>query len=108
MCRSGFHFPESDLVQKVITSESGKDRFRHVADYADLPRVNLHSSFILELLNGVYYAMFSSNSTLPAVQALDDVHQRACYELFADVLLVENFIFTLLNRISKIYAFVDI
>lgn len=77
-------------MQRVVRSEQGKDVFRHVIDYADSPRIPLHPVFLLELLHGIYFAMFN-NLTLLGVQALDDVRQRASFELYPDVLLVSDF-----------------
>lgn len=53
------------------------------------PRIPLSQKFILELLNANYFAMFNEFASV-AIQAVDDIHTRACYELYSDVILVTN------------------
>lgn len=53
------------------------------------PRIPLSPKFLLELLHAVYFAMFNEFGTV-ATQAVDDIHQRARFELYADVILVTN------------------
>lgn len=51
------------------------------------PRIPISSQFLLELLQAIYFAMFNEFSSM-AVQALEDVHFRGCYECLPDVILV--------------------
>lgn len=53
------------------------------------PRIPLSQPFLLEILNAVYFAMFNEFASA-AIQAVDDIHNRACYELYSDVILVTN------------------
>lgn len=53
------------------------------------PRIPLNSSFLLELVHAVYYAMFNDFATI-AIQALEDIHRRASFEMYTDVILVTN------------------
>lgn len=49
----------------------------------------MSQKFLVELLNAIYFAMFNEFGSA-AIQAVDDIHNRACYELFSDVILVTN------------------
>jgi protein FAM126 len=53
------------------------------------PRIPMSQQFLVELLNAIYFAMFNEFASA-AIQAVDDIHSRACYELFPDVILVTN------------------
>jgi hypothetical protein len=53
------------------------------------PRVPLSQPLLLEILNAIYFAMFNEFASA-AIQAVEDIHNRACYELFTDVILVTN------------------
>jgi hypothetical protein len=54
-----------------------------------IPRIPLGQQLLLEILNAVYFAMFNEFASA-AIQAVDDIHSRACYELYSDVILVTN------------------
>jgi hypothetical protein len=51
------------------------------------PRIPLSQQFLLEVLNAIYFAMFNEFASA-GIQAVDDIHNRACYELLSDVILV--------------------
>jgi protein FAM126 len=53
------------------------------------PRIPLGQLFLIELLHAIYFAMFNEFASV-AIQAVDDIHSRACYELHHDVILVTN------------------
>lgn len=53
------------------------------------PRIPLAQPFLVELLHAIYFAMFNEFASA-AIQAVDDIHNRACYELYPDVILVTN------------------
>lgn len=53
------------------------------------PRIPMSQKFLVELLNAIYFAMFNEFASA-AIQAVDDIHNRACYELYPDVILVTN------------------
>lgn len=100
LCRSGFHFPGFDLVHRVlgpVESSRRKEKknsqlaavFSVMDDYSCLPRIQVCSLFLLELLNAVYYAIFNNYSVL-GLQALDDIHHRSGFEVYPDVLLATN------------------
>lgn len=54
-----------------------------------LPRIPMSSPFLVEMLHSVYFAMFNEFGSI-AIQSVEDIHNRACYELFHDVILVSN------------------
>ncbi|XP_071871865.1 PI4KA lipid kinase complex subunit hyccin isoform X3 [Bombus fervidus] len=54
-----------------------------------LPRIPVSSQFLLEFLHAVYFAMYNDCWYL-GTQAVDDIHNRACYETYPDVMLVTN------------------
>lgn len=54
-----------------------------------IPRIPVSSKFLIELVEGAYYAMFNEFYTL-ALQAVKDVDIRAQYELLPDVMLVTS------------------
>lgn len=53
------------------------------------PRIPMSSNFLLELLHATYFAMYNEFATV-ATQTVEDIHQRAAFELYSDVLLVTN------------------
>lgn len=53
------------------------------------PRIPMSQPFLVELLHAIYFAMFNEFASA-AIQTVDDIHNRACYELFSDVILVTN------------------
>lgn len=54
-----------------------------------LPRIPVGSKFLLEILHATYFAMFNEFASV-AIQTVDDIHHRACYEMCPDVILVTN------------------
>ncbi|XP_034840234.1 hyccin [Maniola hyperantus] len=54
-----------------------------------IPRIPVSSNFLLEMIEGAYFAMFNEFYTL-ALQAIKDIDQRAQYELLPDVMLVTS------------------
>ncbi|KHN87731.1 Hyccin [Toxocara canis] len=86
LCQSGFSFPESDFRSRFFGMEASSEL---LDDYSKKPRIRLSSQYLLEALSGVYFALFNGAADL-AVRAIDAVHQRATYELYADVILVTN------------------
>lgn len=54
-----------------------------------LSRILLSSSFLVELVHAIYFAMFNGFGTI-AIQTLEDIHHRGCYEMFTDLILVTN------------------
>jgi hypothetical protein len=57
--------------------------------FAEELRIPLSSGLLVELLSAVYYVMFNGQAQ-DGRQALEDIHWRASYELYPDVLLVTN------------------
>lgn len=53
------------------------------------PRIPMATQFLLELLHATYFAMFNEFASV-AIQTVDDIHHRACYELYTEVILVTN------------------
>ncbi|XP_023247361.1 hyccin-like [Copidosoma floridanum] len=54
-----------------------------------LPRIPVSSQFLLEFLHAIYFAMYN-NCWYIASQAVEDIHNRACYETYPEVMLVTN------------------
>lgn len=54
-----------------------------------IPRIPVSSNFLLEMIEGAYFAMFNEFYTL-AHLAVKDIDQRAQYELYPDVMLVTS------------------
>uniref|UniRef100_A0A0K0DBC9 CCR4-NOT transcription complex subunit 11 n=1 Tax=Angiostrongylus cantonensis TaxID=6313 RepID=A0A0K0DBC9_ANGCA len=84
ICESGFSFPETNFVSKVMDSQHSCEV---IEDHSKKPRQHVNSAFLLELLTGVYMALFNGAPDV-ALRAIDAVHQRAQYEILADVILV--------------------
>lgn len=87
ICQSGFSFPESDLRSRVFEDKFSPEEVSD--DFSKKPRLRVSSQYLMESLNGLYFALFNGAPEL-AVQAVDAVHQRALYEFYADVILVTN------------------
>ncbi|KAE9412010.1 hypothetical protein Angca_008725, partial [Angiostrongylus cantonensis] len=99
ICESGFSFPETNFVSKVMDSQHSCEV---IEDHSKKPRQHVNSAFLLELLTGVYMALFNGAPDV-ALRAIDAVHQRAQYEILADVILVTSAIRNSLleNPLSK-------
>ncbi|KAG5345751.1 HYCCI protein, partial [Acromyrmex heyeri] len=54
-----------------------------------LPRIPVSSQFLLEFLHAVYFAMYNE-CWYVGTQAIEDIHNRACYEAYPNVMLVTN------------------
>ncbi|XP_046411711.1 hyccin isoform X3 [Neodiprion fabricii] len=54
-----------------------------------LPRIPVSAQFLLEFLHAVYFAMYN-DCWYVGSQALEDIHNRACFEAYPDVMLVTN------------------
>lgn len=54
-----------------------------------LPRIAVNSQFLVELAHANYFAMFNEFASA-AIEAVRDLHQRACYEMLPEVILVTN------------------
>ncbi|XP_037944653.1 hyccin [Teleopsis dalmanni] len=53
------------------------------------PRIPLSSQFLLELVHSIYFAMFNGFGTV-AIQTLEDIHHRACFEMYTELILVTS------------------
>ncbi|XP_071149828.1 hyccin-like [Mytilus edulis] len=74
---ASFHLQDSPPPQSKRKS--------HVGEL--LPRIAISPTLMTEMVSGLYYIMFNSDKYL-ATRAILDIHNRASYELFPDVLLV--------------------
>lgn len=54
-----------------------------------LPRIPVSAQFLLEFLHAVYFAMYN-DCWYVGSQALEDIHNRVCFEAYPDVMLVTN------------------
>ncbi|VDK43586.1 unnamed protein product [Anisakis simplex] len=86
LCQSGFSIPESDFRSRIFITEPNGEI---LDDISKKPRIHLSSQYLLEALNGVYFALFNGASEL-AIRSIDAIHQRAIFELYSDVILVTN------------------
>lgn len=84
-------------ASQLVNQGFGKYGHAHRSSYGNdtsitskpLPRIPMSTQFLLELLHATYFAMFNEFASI-AIQAIDDIHNRACYELYAEVILVTN------------------
>ncbi|KAG8227489.1 hypothetical protein J437_LFUL002378 [Ladona fulva] len=79
----------SRLVTQGFGGNSGSRPQQLSQMHNCLPRIPTSPKLLLEMLHYVYFAMFNGHSHV-AMQALEDIHQRACYECYADVILVTS------------------
>ncbi|XP_017149529.1 hyccin isoform X2 [Drosophila miranda] len=88
----------SQLVNQGFTTKSGHGhRMSYGSDPAtgatfpkpSSPRIPLSSSFLIELVHAIYFAMFNGYGTI-AMQTLDDIHNRATYEMYTELILVTS------------------
>lgn len=88
----------SQLVNQGFTTKSGHGhRMSYGSDPAtgatfpkpSAPRIPLSASFLIELVHAIYYAMFNGYGTV-AIQTLEDIHNRASYEMYTELILVTN------------------
>ncbi|XP_049867617.1 hyccin [Pectinophora gossypiella] len=64
-----------------------------------IQRIPMSASFMLELIQGIYFAMFNEFYTL-ALQAIKDIDMRAQYELLPEVMLVTSAVINSLKNSS--------
>ncbi|XP_017079175.1 hyccin [Drosophila eugracilis] len=88
----------SQLVNQGFTTKSGHGhRMSYGSDPAtgatfpkpSSPRIPLSASFLIELVHAIYFAMFNGYGTI-AIQTLDDIHNRATYEMYSELILVTS------------------
>ncbi|XP_017049906.1 hyccin [Drosophila ficusphila] len=88
----------SQLVNQGFTTKSGHGhRMSYGSDPAtgtnfpkpSSPRIPLSASFLIELVHAIYFAMFNGYGTI-AIQTLDDIHNRAIYEMYSELILVTS------------------
>ncbi|XP_058055309.1 hyccin 2 isoform X1 [Anopheles bellator] len=53
------------------------------------PRIAINAQFLVELAHANYFAMFNEFASA-AMEAVTDLHSRACYEMLPEVILVTN------------------
>lgn len=54
-----------------------------------IPRIPLSSAFLVELVHAIYFAMFNGFGTV-AIQTLEDIHNRACFEMYPELILITS------------------
>ncbi|XP_052237100.1 protein FAM126B-like isoform X3 [Dreissena polymorpha] len=74
----------SCTLDTVVLSTSSAN---HVGELE--PRIQVGPAVLIEMLSSLYFIMFNGQ-TGPGIQAVVDIHNRAEYELYSDVLLVTN------------------
>lgn len=92
---TGFHrlLDDSEDDNDVITTSSSLDEMSRSSSKSHSgelnPRISVSSALLIDMLSCLYYIMFNGQPNLGA-QAIVDIHYRACYELYSDVMLVTN------------------
>ncbi|KAG7187755.1 hypothetical protein KM043_016800 [Ampulex compressa] len=85
------------VATKLVTQGFAKPGHHQRSSYGSessfvprlLPRIPVSSQFLLEFLHAIYFAMYNDCWHL-GNQAVEDIHNRACYEAYPDVMLVTN------------------
>ncbi|XP_034951325.1 hyccin isoform X2 [Chelonus insularis] len=81
------------LVTQGFTKQSHHQRSSYGSESSFvprlLPRIPVTNQFLLELLHGIYFAMYN-DCWYVSCQAVEDIHNRACYDAYPDVMLVTN------------------
>ncbi|KAG8036051.1 hypothetical protein G9C98_004630 [Cotesia typhae] len=84
------------VATKLVTQGFPKPGHHQRASYNEssfvprlLPRIPVTNQFLLEFLHGIYFAMYN-DCWYVGCQAVDDIHNRVCYDGYADVMLVTN------------------
>lgn len=54
-----------------------------------IPRIPLSSAFLVELVHAIYFAMFNGFGMV-AIQTLEDIHNRACFEMYTELILITS------------------
>ncbi|XP_074662174.1 hyccin-like isoform X2 [Tubulanus polymorphus] len=87
-CLNIAHTGFENLGTQDVNGPSGARLRKGVSFQEDL-RITVGTDLLLEMLAGLYFVMFNTHPRL-AIQAVNAIHERASYELAADVLLVTN------------------
>ncbi|XP_011311971.1 hyccin [Fopius arisanus] len=84
------------VATKLVTQGFMKPGHHQRSSYSEssfvprlLPRIPVSNQFLLEFLHGIYFAMYN-DCWYVGCQAVEDVHNRACYDAYPDVMLVTN------------------
>ncbi|XP_063984492.1 hyccin isoform X2 [Diachasmimorpha longicaudata] len=84
------------VATKLVTQGFMKPGHHQRSSYSEssfvprlLPRIPVSNQFLLEFLHGIYFAMYN-DCWYVGCQAVEDVHNRACYDTYPDVMLVTN------------------
>uniref|UniRef100_A0A0K8S7B2 Hyccin n=1 Tax=Lygus hesperus TaxID=30085 RepID=A0A0K8S7B2_LYGHE len=80
------------VVSKLVTQGFNKPgkRVSYSTDVPRvLPRIPVSPKLLMEILHSLYFAAFNGDRIL-ALQAVEEVHHRACYQGYTDVMLVTN------------------
>ena len=85
----------SQIVNQGFTKPGHAHRTSYGSDPTNVlvprppPRIPLSSNFLVELVHAIYFAMFNGFGTI-AIQTLEDIHNRGCFEMYSDVVLVTS------------------
>uniref|UniRef100_A0A914C6P1 Uncharacterized protein n=1 Tax=Acrobeloides nanus TaxID=290746 RepID=A0A914C6P1_9BILA len=104
ICKSGFSFPESEFRHRILKDEASSEI---LGDHSKKPRIPVSPYFLIESLNGLHFALFNGHADL-SLRALDAIHQRAQYEMLADVLLATNAIKNSLQETHNIKSMLEL
>lgn len=81
--------PVSPQSGSVTNSPSQLQNQSVLSSNKPLPRIAVSSQFLVELAHANYFAMFNEFASA-AIEAVNDLHNRACYEMLPEVILVTN------------------
>lgn len=87
--KQGHHYRSSYGSDQINSNNSSSISSPVAGNIKPNPRIPVSQQLLLELLHAIYFAMFNEFASA-AFQAVDDIHNRSCYELFSDVILVTN------------------
>lgn len=86
------------MASQLVNQGFTKYGHAHRSSYGNEPnsgvakpviRIPISTQLLLELLHAAYFAMFNEFASI-AIQTVDDIHNRACFELYPEVILVTN------------------
>ncbi|XP_070570529.1 hyccin-like [Ptychodera flava] len=87
LCTAGY--PNTKSAQKAVSPSSSSDSILSNGYYDKEARIQLSADFMVEMLNGIYFVQFNGLSK-SGYEAMENIHDRACQELYSEVILVTN------------------
>ncbi|XP_077997454.1 hyccin 2-like [Glandiceps talaboti] len=88
LCSTGYSKRQTGQ-SKTLSPSSSTDSVTVNGYHDKQPRIGLNPDFMVEMLNGIYFVMFNGQPQ-SGLAALEDIHERACQDLYSEVLMVTN------------------